>query len=342
MSYSFPKDAKEGDKVTLENGVEYIFHKDKARWVVNSVTDSLGAELATQEDIKRLQSEIIELEEEIDAIAPSVERGIWTFNLGGAVGNKGQITMYDGMDKTGSPIGLFKSAKSIWLNELDSDGTPHGFANVDEGDLIELFVQGEADYGLFTVVAIHDETDGNVKYWVIDVDFVRALNSESKADNADSLRVKVIQPPSAGSESGGDGNDHLSIKYNMKIAFISYTEEVHTMVANPNESKWSNSSFGGHGAEVFKDLYKWFPPEEYEFIPGDIIWFELEVSGGRAWEVQPPHAVFSFHATNVIEFTSARQHFQGHSSWAGFGVNDQQPDRSKTHQVIFQCFRRRG
>ena len=51
MSYSFPKGAKEGDKVTLENGVEYIFHKDKARWVVNSVTDSLGAELATQEDI---------------------------------------------------------------------------------------------------------------------------------------------------------------------------------------------------------------------------------------------------------------------------------------------------
>jgi len=272
MSYSFPKDAKEGDKVTLENGVEYIFHKDKARWVVNSVTDSLGAELATQEDIKRLQSEIVELEEEIDAIAPSVERGTWTFNLGGA----------------------------------------------------------------------HDESQGAAQYWVIDVEFVRSLSASSKADNADDVRVKIIQPPSAEGESGGDGNDHLSIKYNMKIAFISYTEEVHTMVANPNESKWSNSSFGGHGAEVFKDLYKWFPPEEYEFIPGDIIWFELEVSGGRAWEVQPPHAVFSFHATNVIEFTSARQHFQGHSSWAGFGVNDQQPDRSKTHQVIFQCFRRRG
>lgn len=342
MSYSFPKGAKEGDKVTLENGVEYIFHNDKSRWVVNSVTDSLGAELATQEDIKRLQSEIVELEEEIDAIAPSVERGTWTFNLGGVVGSKGQLTMYDGMNGSGSPIGLFTSVKSVWLNELDNDGTPHGFANVNEGDLIELFVQGEDDYGLFTVVEAHDESQGAAQYWVIDVEFVRSLSASSKADNADDVRVKIIQPPSAEGESGGDGNDHLSIKYNMKIAFISYTEEVHTMVANPNESKWSNSSFGGHGAEVFKDLYKWFPPEEYEFIPGDIIWFELEVSGGRAWEVQPPHAVFSFHATNVIEFTSARQHFQGHSSWAGFGVNDQSPDRSKTHQVIFQCFRRRG
>jgi len=156
MSYSFPKDAKDGDTVTLENGVEYIFHNDKSRWVVNSVTDSLGAELATQEDIKRLQSEIVELEEEIDAIAPSVERGTWTFNLGGVVGSKGQLTMYDGMNGSGSPIGLFTSVKSVWLNELDNDGTPHGFANVNEGDLIELFVQGEDDYGLFTVVEAHD------------------------------------------------------------------------------------------------------------------------------------------------------------------------------------------
>ena len=156
--------------------------------------------VVTQQEFKKLQNDIIELEEEIDAIAPSVERGVWKFNLGGAVASRGQITMYDGMNQTGSPIGLFKSAKAIWLNELDSDGTPHGFANVNEGDLIELFVQGEADYGLFTVVAIHDESDGDIKYWVIDVDFVRSLDSESTADNADNLRVKIIQPPSADGE----------------------------------------------------------------------------------------------------------------------------------------------
>ena len=45
MSYSFSKDAKDGDKVTLENGVEYIFQASKSRWVVNSVEGSLGEEL---------------------------------------------------------------------------------------------------------------------------------------------------------------------------------------------------------------------------------------------------------------------------------------------------------
>ena len=300
------------------------------------------SDCATKEDIARLQSEIIELEEEIDAIAPSVERGTWKFNLGGVVGNRGQLTMYDGMNGSGSPIGLFTNAKSVWLNELDNDGTPHGFANVNVGDLIELFVQGEDDYGLFTVVEVHDESEGASQYWVIDVDFVRSLSATAKADNADDIRVKIIKPPSAEGESGGDGNNHLNRKYNMTIAFMSYAEDTYTMVAQDSESKWSNSSYGGHGAEVFSNLYKWFPPEEYEFIPGNIIWFELEVSGGRAWEVQPPHAVLSFHATNVIEFTSARQHFQGHSNWTGHGINDTQPDRSKYHQVIFQCFRRRG
>jgi hypothetical protein len=301
------------------------------------------ADCATKEDLEKLQNDIIELEEEIDALAPSVERGTWKFNLGGSVASRGQITMYDGMNQTGSPIGLFKSAKSIWLNELDSDGTPHGFANVKEGDLIELFVQGEAHYGLFTVVAIHDESDGDIKYWVIDVDFVRALNPESKADNADSLRVKIIQPPSAEGESGGDGNDHLNRKYPMTVAWKSGVEETHTMKSENQMSKWSNSNFGGHSAEVFKNLFQWFPPEEYEFIPGNIIWFEKKVSGGRAWEVQPPHAVLAWHATNVIEFTSVRQHLQGHSSWAGFGVNDSQPDRDNlAYEVIFQCFRRKG
>ena len=172
---------------------------------------------ATQEDVDRLQSEIIELEEEIDAIAPSVERGVWTFNLGGVVGNRGQLTMYDGMNGTGSPIGLFKSVRSVWLNEIDNDGTPHGFANVNVGDLIELFVQGESDYGLFTVVEVHDESQGAAQYWVIDVEFVRSLSDASKADNADNVRVKIIQPPSAEGESdsryllNGDATDLIGV-----------------------------------------------------------------------------------------------------------------------------------
>ena len=149
-----------------------------------------------------LQNEIIELEEEIDAIVPSVERGTWMFNLGGLAGNQGQLTMYDDVNGGGQPIGLFKSAKSIWLNENDNDGTPHGFAGVEAGELIELFVEGQPDYGLFTVVDVHDETAGQAHWWVIDVDFVRALEDTSMPSNGENVRVKIIQPPSAGDSDG--------------------------------------------------------------------------------------------------------------------------------------------
>ena len=39
-SYAFPKDAKDGDVVTLENGVAYQFDEAKDRWLVKDVAGS--------------------------------------------------------------------------------------------------------------------------------------------------------------------------------------------------------------------------------------------------------------------------------------------------------------
>ena len=40
MSYAFYKDARDGDTVTLANGVRYQYQKAKKRWVVNSIYDA--------------------------------------------------------------------------------------------------------------------------------------------------------------------------------------------------------------------------------------------------------------------------------------------------------------
>ena len=37
MAYAFPKDAKDGDVVSLSNGVRYQYQADKDRWIVKSV-----------------------------------------------------------------------------------------------------------------------------------------------------------------------------------------------------------------------------------------------------------------------------------------------------------------
>ena len=153
-------------------------------------------------EVAALNQDIIELEEEIDAIAPSVERGKWTFNAVGTVANAGQFTMYDADYGSGAPTGLFKSAKSIWLNEIDSDGTPHAFSDVDEGELLEIFVDGSPEYGLFEVVGqAHDETQGQTSFWVIDVNFVRTLETTTAVDTGDLCRFKIFMAPTGGDVS---------------------------------------------------------------------------------------------------------------------------------------------
>ena len=149
-----------------------------------------------------LQNEIVELAEEIEALAPSVERGEWQMTLSGVISGPGLITFYDGTFGNGNPTGVFTQVQSVWFSETDKASVPHGFENVETGHLLELFVQGESDYGLFEVVEVHDETN-NIQhpYYAIDVNFVRALSNTSKADTGDMVRMKTFQAPSGGTAS---------------------------------------------------------------------------------------------------------------------------------------------
>ena len=152
--------------------------------------------------IDGIKNDIIELEEEIDAIAPSVERGRWTFTAVGTVAQPGQFTMYDADFGNGQPTGLFKSAKSIWFNELDIDGTPHAFGDVDDGELLEIFVEGSSEYGLYEVVGeAHDETQTGTKFWVIDVNFVRTLETTTAVGPGELCRFKIFMAPTGGDAS---------------------------------------------------------------------------------------------------------------------------------------------
>ena len=189
------------DGAAYNNGTKLVFRAENG----GSYTDPqviVGLEPVADNHAatkKYVDDIAVELEEEIDAIAPSVERGVWAFNLGGLASSRGQLSMYDNdYSNVGNPIGIFKQAKSIWLNEEDNAGTPHGFDNVEAGNLLELFVEGEADYGLFEVVDVHDETNGVASWWVIEVNFVRALSDTSLASNGDNIRLKIFSAPSGG------------------------------------------------------------------------------------------------------------------------------------------------
>ena len=198
MAFQFP-DPTVTPEFTGANGITYSWDATDGKWVVKgfAAESAIGPCASSNNTIC---DQLLELEEEIEAILPSVERGTWTMNLLGTVAQQGQMSLYDDdYTNVGSPTGLFKNVKSIWLNELDNDGTPHGFEGVEAGELIELFVQGSPEYGLYEVVATHDETNGAAQWWVIEVSFVRTLVDTSTADNGDLIRVKIFNAPSGGS-----------------------------------------------------------------------------------------------------------------------------------------------
>ena len=223
MAFTFPNPSVTSE-FTADNGITYAWDPDDKKWQVK-----------TSAAIDDIRQDIIELEEEIDALAPSIDRGKWTFNAVGTVANKGQFTLYDGTIGNGNPTKVFQDAKSIWLNELDNDGTVHGFGNVRPGDLIEIFVDGSPEYGLYSVYGLpEDNSQGPSSYWALGLSFIRTLNDGDELTNGQVCRFKIFNPP-----SGGEGSEYIlrsGDKVEGELSWSPYKPEAD---GNPAENVYS-------------------------------------------------------------------------------------------------------
>jgi hypothetical protein len=102
---------------------------------------------------------------------------------------------YHMLDVNSQPTSIFADAKSIWFNYQDLNGNIHDFSKVNDELLLELFEQGDADYGLFTIDDSRDETDGVTPYWVADVTLSKTGVGHAANDIA---RLKIYEAPSGG------------------------------------------------------------------------------------------------------------------------------------------------
>ena len=116
-----------------------------------------------------LQQEIIELEEEIEAIAPSFERGTWLFNPTASAGI-GQF----GLQAIGTPTSEFPQADALFINSVDSNGGTHSFTDITVDSYVEVFDSSDDDYGLYQIRAIHDETSGATSFWHFELEHIRS------------------------------------------------------------------------------------------------------------------------------------------------------------------------
>jgi hypothetical protein len=144
-------------------------------------------------EINFLQNEIIELEEEINAIAPSVERGQFISTAYSNAPRDGEFMLATLAGKTldyGDPdIAL------IQLSKVDNEGVAHTYADVEEGQLLQIFEDGKSDYGLYLIEAV----TGNDDPAMTSVTFtVSPVSGFGEATEGDLARVKVFMAPTAG------------------------------------------------------------------------------------------------------------------------------------------------
>jgi hypothetical protein len=191
---------------------KYVLYTNKNQIETDVIVDdsskdkSLTTKLYVDEKDEKLYQDILELEQEIDAIAPSTQRGYWTYTDTGLVDATGTYTMWTDAfdDGLGSQTDDFASVGNIAMNPTDSDGNFNDFSDVEAGQLLEVFEDGDQDFGLYQVdhiqkrVAILGAGGLTYEYWSIDVTTLRSGAGDTASGKA---RFKFFHPPEGGNAS---------------------------------------------------------------------------------------------------------------------------------------------
>ena len=198
--------------ITSKNTGKHLLHLDPDEITTEVLVDddsediSLTTKLYVDEKDEKLYQDILELEQEIDAIAPATQRGYWTYTDTGLVDASGTYTMWTNAfdDGLGSQTDAFASVGNIAMNPTDSDGNFNDFSDVEAGQLLEIFEDGDQDFGLYQVehiqkrVAILGAGGLTYEYWSIDVTTLRSGTGDTASGKA---RFKFFHPPEGGNAS---------------------------------------------------------------------------------------------------------------------------------------------
>jgi len=185
-----------GDGIKVSNNL--TMSDNKLTGLPEAVDDSDAVPLVQlQENVDILQNEIIELEEEINAIAPSVERGQFISTAYSNAPRDGEFMLVTLAGKTldyGDP-----DITLIQISKVDNEGVAHTYSDVEEGQLLQLFEEGNADYGLYLI----EDVSGNDDPAMTAVTFnVSPVSGVGEATEGAPARVKIFSAPSGGTADG--------------------------------------------------------------------------------------------------------------------------------------------
>lgn len=167
-----------------------------------------------------LQNEVLELEEEISAIARSIDRGSWEWAF--TVNNyldplpAGKFYMVDGNNGLAVTTDYVNATKIVFHN-FDSEGDEHTF-NADMIDKVLMLFDRPDDDFLESIVTAVDNPAGQ-DYAIIDITHVQSKGSptnDADTDGKYKARLNIFDPPTGGDvgeyvlKIGGDTGGKMS------------------------------------------------------------------------------------------------------------------------------------
>ncbi len=242
MAIQFPQNPSDGQVYPdydagdqpLDNGLVYYWSDSDGAWLVScdasdeyvkragdnmsgflSLKDNLGQTQYATDDAHAttkfyVDSRFREIEEEIDGISPSIQRGTWYYNGTETTANRppgdGFFYLQKNNNGTSNVVSTFAACDQIVMSTKNSDGETQSFGSVGYQDIFSLFdleddgfVRGEiqgsvSNLGTHIVITI-----------INDASFAQPVNQKLS-------RLNIYKPP-----TGGDVSDFLKKNQNDQI-----------------------------------------------------------------------------------------------------------------------------
>ena len=187
------------DPVVMVNGTDdkgfyypVVEETDTGKSLVNK-------EYVNDEDNKLLNL-IVELEEEIDAIAPSVERGTWKYNGTQLIADANPRPGYFYLQKkevgfAANIVSRYDQANQLIIHNQNADGEVKDLTSIATGLLLQMYDLDDKDYILGELISVED-LGGYTRFTLTGVD--SGPEQQPAPENEKISRLNIFEKPTAG------------------------------------------------------------------------------------------------------------------------------------------------
>ena len=288
MAFTFP-DPNVTPEFTGPNAITYIWDSNDNKWVIKTTGsdalyvkkagDTMTGDLLLQdndgdpaeytdatdpstavnkkyvdEQDEILQQEIIELEEEIDAIAPSLQRGEWEFDMSKTNPDPGYYYLIADVDGNAALTDQYNQANAAVFHNVDGDlrATTHAWDTVEVGQLIQIFDKPDPDYVLGEITDVDTAVVPNAVR--IKFTFVSGQGSPDNNPDIKTSRLNIFEAP-----SGGTADEFVrkrGDKMSGVLEMVNKEEDGTTYALSESTSHLTFSTKNSSGSERSVSIYQ--------------------------------------------------------------------------------------